>query len=86
MVSVNSLEISFSGEIIFSDVSFLIRPKDRIGLTGKNGSGKSSLMKAIIGEVNPAAGEISIPGDKTVAYLPQNIQFNEDDLNSEDSD
>lgn len=77
MLSIHELEIRFGGEVLFSDVSFLIKPKDRIGLTGKNGAGKTTLMKLMAGELKLAHGEISKPADCSIAYLPQHIQFSD---------
>jgi ATP-binding cassette subfamily F protein 3 len=75
MLAVNNLTLRFAGEAIFSGISFMIRPKDRIGLTGKNGAGKTSLMKILIHEIEASEGNISISPDKSVAYLPQHILF-----------
>ena len=71
MFSVNKLSVHFTGEFIFNEISFLIGEKDRIGLTGKNGSGKTTLMRIIAGEMEPTSGEIVLPKDKTIGYLPQ---------------
>ncbi len=81
MLAVNNLTIRFAGEAIFSGISFMIKPKDRIGLTGKNGAGKTSLLKVINGELEASEGDISFPSDIQIAYLPQHIQF-EDTGNS----
>lgn len=75
MLAVNNLTLRFAGEAIFSGISFMIRPKDRIGLTGKNGAGKTSLMKILIHEIEASEGNISISPDKSIAYLPQHILF-----------
>ncbi len=73
MYSVNNLGIRFSGIDLFSNISFLINEKDRIGLTGKNGAGKSTLLKLLSHKIEPTQGQIIIPKDKTVRYLPQHI-------------
>ena len=75
MLAINNLTIRFAGEAIFSGISFMIRPKDRIGLTGKNGAGKTTLLKIIKGEMAPSEGEVSKPTDCRIAYLPQHIHF-----------
>jgi ATP-binding cassette subfamily F protein 3 len=77
MLSVNDLGIRFNGVPLFSSVSFLVRPKDRIGLTGKNGSGKTTLLNVLLGELSPDEGEVSCPADCTVACLAQHIQFSD---------
>ncbi|MCC6181682.1 MAG: ABC-F family ATP-binding cassette domain-containing protein [Bacteroidia bacterium] len=73
MVSVNSVTVSFGGYNLFDNVSFLINPKDRIGLAGKNGAGKSTMLKLLSGLQSPTKGEISIPKDCKIGYLPQDM-------------
>lgn len=80
MVSVNSLAVEFGGTTLFSDVSFVINPKDRIALMGKNGAGKSTLLKILAGVREPSRGNVSYPKDFTIAYLPQHLMT--DDGNS----
>ncbi|HKK67672.1 MAG TPA: ATP-binding cassette domain-containing protein, partial [Bacteroidales bacterium] len=77
MLSVKDLGIRFNGIPLFSSVSFLVRPKDRIGLTGKNGSGKTTLLNVLLGELSPDEGEVSSPADCTVACLAQHIRFSD---------
>lgn len=73
MISVNSVTVSFGGFTLFDNVSFLVNPKDRIGLAGKNGAGKSTMLKLIAGIDNPTKGEISKPKDYKIGYLPQDM-------------
>jgi len=73
MISVNSVTVSFGGYDLFDNVSFLINPKDRIGLAGKNGAGKSTMLKLLAGQQNPTKGEISKPNDFKIGYLPQDM-------------
>ncbi len=73
MISVNAVTVSFGGFTLFDNVSFLVNPKDRIGLAGKNGAGKSTMLKLIAGEDNPTKGEISKPKDFKIGYLPQDM-------------
>jgi ATP-binding cassette, subfamily F, member 3 len=73
MISVNSVTVSFGGFSLFENVSFLVNPKDRIGLAGKNGAGKSTMLKLIAGEQSPTKGEISKPKDFKIGYLPQDM-------------
>ncbi|MBI9066114.1 MAG: ABC-F family ATP-binding cassette domain-containing protein [Salinivirgaceae bacterium] len=73
MISVNGLTVEFSGTPLFDDISFLINPRDRIGLTGKNGAGKSTLLKIICGQLAYEKGQIAIPKDTTLGYLPQQM-------------
>ncbi len=74
MISVDNLTVSFAGWDLFKDISFLINEKDRIGLVGKNGAGKSTMLKVLIGEQPPTSGTVSRNGDCTVGYLPQQMK------------
>ena len=71
MVSIEHLSVEFSARPLFTDVSFVINPKDRIALVGKNGAGKSTLLKIIAGMQQPTHGNVSLQRDVTVGYLPQ---------------
>lgn len=73
MISVDNLSVSFSGATLFSDVSFVINPTDKIALMGKNGAGKSTMMKIIAGDQTPSKGSVSVPKDAVIAYLPQHL-------------
>lgn len=73
MISVNSVTVSFGGYDLFDNVSFLVNPKDRIGLAGKNGAGKSTMLKLLAGLQSPSKGEISKPNDFKIGYLPQDM-------------
>jgi len=71
MISINNLSVEFSATPLFTDVNFVINPKDRIALVGKNGAGKSTLMKIIAGMQNPTSGTVARQKDVTIGYLPQ---------------
>jgi len=73
MISVNGLTVEFSGTPLFDDISFLINPRDRIGLTGKNGAGKSTLLKVLCGLQQYDKGQVAVPRDTTIGYLPQHM-------------
>ncbi|MES2566746.1 MAG: ABC-F family ATP-binding cassette domain-containing protein [Bacteroidota bacterium] len=73
MVSINGVTVSFGGYNLFDNVSFLINPKDRIGLAGKNGAGKSTMLKILAGYQSPTKGEVSRPKDCKIGYLPQDM-------------
>ncbi|MBD80500.1 MAG: glycosyl transferase family 2 [Crocinitomicaceae bacterium] len=75
MINISKISVFISGKDLFKDVSFTIRPKDRIGLTGKNGAGKSTILKIISGEREPTSGSIDISSGKTIGYLPQEMNF-----------
>ena len=66
----------FTGDDLFTDITFLIREKDRIGLVGKNGAGKTTLLKLICGIEQPSKGEVVIPQGVTIGYLPQEKNVN----------
>lgn len=73
MISVDGLAVEFSGSTLFSDVSFVINENDKIALMGKNGAGKSTMMKIIAGAQKPTRGHIRAPKDALIAYLPQHL-------------
>ncbi|HRN42936.1 MAG TPA: ATP-binding cassette domain-containing protein, partial [Vicingus sp.] len=66
MVGINELTVNFGERYLFNKISFLINKQDRIGLVGKNGAGKSSLLKIIAGENQPDEGNVSTPADFTI--------------------
>jgi ATP-binding cassette subfamily F protein 3 len=74
MISVNNITVSFGGFSLFENISFLINPKDRIGLAGKNGAGKSTMLKILAGEQNPTKGDIAVPNECKIGYLPQDMK------------
>ena len=73
MISLNGITVSFGGTSLFENVSFLINPRDRIGLAGKNGSGKSTMLKLLADLQTPSAGSIGKPKGIKIAYLPQDM-------------
>ncbi|WNH13160.1 ABC-F family ATP-binding cassette domain-containing protein [Thalassobellus suaedae] len=73
MISVDALAVEFSGQALFSDVSFTINENDKIALMGKNGAGKSTMMKIIAGVQNATRGHVRYPKDVIIAYLPQHL-------------
>ena len=74
MISLDNLTISYGGWTLFDSISFMINPKDRIGLVGKNGAGKTTLLRVITGEQQPTEGAVSINGECTIGYLPQQMR------------
>ncbi|NJB82369.1 ABC-F family ATP-binding cassette domain-containing protein [Wenyingzhuangia aestuarii] len=78
MISVDNLAVEFSGHTLFSDVSFVINENDKIALMGKNGAGKSTMMKIIAGLQTPTRGGIRCPKDTVIAYLPQHLLTGDD--------
>ena len=73
MISVDGLAVEFSGKTLFSDISFVINENDKIALMGKNGAGKSTMMKIIAGVNKPTRGHVRCPKDAIIAYLPQHL-------------
>jgi len=73
MISVSNLSVHFTGDYLFSNVSFLIGDRDRIGLVGRNGAGKTTLMRIIAGIQEPEGGTVASPSGSTVGYLPQEM-------------
>jgi ATP-binding cassette subfamily F protein 3 len=75
VISLNSISVSFSGIDLFKDISLVINERDRIGLVGKNGVGKSTLLKIILGFQEPDGGSVVIPDGRKIGYLPQEMVF-----------
>ncbi len=71
MISVQNLSMHFTGDDLFTDITFLIREKDRIGLVGKNGAGKTTLIRLLCGLEQPHKGDVIVPDDTSIGYLPQ---------------
>ncbi|MDD6553596.1 MAG: ABC-F family ATP-binding cassette domain-containing protein [Prevotellaceae bacterium] len=78
MISIEGLKVEFGVKPLFTDVSFVINPNDRIALVGKNGAGKSTMLKILCGLQKPTAGTVSIPNDCTIGYLPQVMKISDD--------
>ncbi|WP_235296300.1 ABC-F family ATP-binding cassette domain-containing protein [Portibacter marinus] len=78
MISIDNIAVEFSGQTLFSDVSFVVNDNDKIALMGKNGAGKSTMMKIIAGVQKATRGRVHSPKDAVIAYLPQHL-LTEDD-------
>ena len=78
MISIDGLTVEFGVKPLFKDVSFVINERDRIALVGKNGAGKSTMLKILCGLQRPTGGVVSIPNDTTVGYLPQVMKLSDD--------
>ena len=78
MISIENLKVEFGVKPLFHDVSFVVNDKDRIALVGKNGAGKSTLLKIIAGLQKPTTGNVAIPTDTTIGYLPQVMNLQDD--------
>ncbi len=71
MISINSLTVAYGGFVLLNDINFHISENDKIGLVGKNGAGKSTILKLICGLQNPTNGKVAVPNDMKIGYLPQ---------------
>ena len=78
MISVDTIAVEFSGQTLFKDVSFVINEADKIALMGKNGAGKSTMMKIIAGKQKPTRGAVRYPKEAVIAYLPQHLLIDDD--------
>lgn len=71
MISVEGLKVEFGIKPLFQDASFVINDRDRIALVGKNGAGKTTMLRILSGKQKPTAGVVAIPNETTIGYLPQ---------------
>ena len=77
MISIEGLSVAFGGNTLFDDITYVINKKDRIALVGKNGAGKSTMLKIIAGLQAPTSGNVNMPKDLTVGYLPQQMNLSD---------
>lgn len=78
MISVEGLKVEFGAKPLFCDASFVVNDRDRIALVGKNGAGKSTMLKILCGMQQPTAGSVAVPAGTTVGYLPQVMILQDD--------
>lgn len=76
-IQINNLSVEFSAKSLFDNISYVINRKDKIALTGKNGAGKSTMLKIICGQQKPTSGTVSIPQGTTIGYLPQHMTLSD---------
>ena len=77
MISINNLSVEFSAKSLFDNISYVINKKDKIALVGKNGAGKSTMLKIIAGIQKPTSGTVSVPQGITIGYLPQQMKLSD---------
>ena len=77
MLSIENLSVEFGGFTLLDSISFVLNRNERVALTGKNGAGKSTLLKIIAGVQKPTNGNVSVPKDATIGYLPQQMKLND---------
>ena len=75
MISIEGLSVAFGGNTLFDNITYVINKRDRIALVGKNGAGKSTMLKIIAGLQAPTSGRVNMPKDLTVGYLPQQMNL-----------
>lgn len=78
MVNIQNLSVEFSAKSLFDNVSYTINRRDKIALVGKNGAGKSTMLKIIAGLQHPTSGTVSVARDMTIGYLPQQMVISDD--------
>ena len=83
MISIENLSVEFGVKPLFRNVNFVVNDRDRIALVGKNGAGKSTMLKIICGMQKPTEGRVAIPTDTTIGYLPQ-VMILQDDTTVKD--
>ena len=76
-IQINNLKVEFSAKCLFDNISYIINRKDKIALVGKNGAGKSTMLKIIAGLQKPTSGNVVVPNDTTIGYLPQHMTIND---------
>ncbi|MDE6049430.1 MAG: ATP-binding cassette domain-containing protein, partial [Paramuribaculum sp.] len=77
MVSIQNLSVEFSAKTLFDNINYVINRRDKIALVGKNGAGKSTMLKIIAGIQKPTGGQVAAPQDITIGYLPQQMEIND---------
>ena len=75
MIQIGNLTKAYGRQVIFDEVSFTVNPRERIGLVGRNGHGKTTLFRMITGQEHPDSGTITIPNNYIVGYLSQHLSF-----------
>ena len=75
MLNIHNLSISFQGDYLFENISFKLTPGDRVGLIGKNGAGKSTMLKILSKDLEPDSGQIATDKHLKIGFLRQDIDF-----------
>ena len=79
MISIQGLKVEFGSQVLFENISFVVNKRDKIALVGKNGAGKTTMLRIITGEQQPTGGTVARQADITIGYLPQQMRI-EDSL------
>ena len=77
MISIQNLSVEFSARPLFDNINYVINKRDKIALVGKNGAGKSTMLKIIAGLQHPTSGQVVVPEGVTIGYLPQQMEVSD---------
>ena len=77
MISIQNLSVEFSARPLFDNINYVINKRDKIALVGKNGAGKSTMLKIIAGLQGPSSGQVAVPEGITIGYLPQQMEVSD---------
>lgn len=77
MISLNQLTVRFGNDELLKEISLIVNPKERIGLAGKNGAGKTTILRLFMGQMPPSEGSVVVPKDIRLGYLPQHMEFSD---------
>ena len=78
MISIQGLKVEFGSQALFAGVSFVVNKRDKIALVGKNGAGKTTMLRILAGEQQPTDGTVARQSDLTIGYLPQQMQIKDE--------
>ena len=78
MISIQGLKVEFGSQVLFENISYVINKRDKIALVGKNGAGKTTMLRIITGEQLPTSGTVARQADITIGYLPQQMQLKDE--------
>jgi ATP-binding cassette subfamily F protein 3 len=79
MISLENIKVEYGGVPLFKNISFMVQPREKVGLVGNNGAGKTSLLKVILGDLVPDEGNVNLPSDIQIGYLPQQMKLVDED-------
>ncbi len=77
MISIENIHKSYGGHVLFDGVSFTLNPREKVGLVGRNGNGKTTLLRILVGEENVDSGNITIPRHYRIGHVRQHLRFSE---------
>ena len=77
MISLNQVSVRFGVDVLLNEISLIVNPKERIGLAGKNGAGKTTILRLFMGLMPPSDGKVVVPKDTRLGHLPQHMEFSD---------